>query len=103
MNLSQDPNFNWGGYVTWNSIRYNNTSRFSSCILLNILSKIKVPQTLILCDKRADKEKNCGLLQLRETVNPALLYTNYFYTVILSDNDYILLHNTVKWYYSTFS
>ena len=23
MDLSQDPNFNWGGYVTWNSMQYN--------------------------------------------------------------------------------
>lgn len=25
IDLDQDPNFNWGGYVTWNSIRYNAT------------------------------------------------------------------------------
>lgn len=38
----------------------------------NILSKIKIPLTLILC-------KNCSLVQLQETVNPELLFRNYFY------------------------
>lgn len=38
----------------------------------NYLSKIKVPQTLVLCSK-------CNLLQLKETVNSDLLYKEYFY------------------------
>jgi hypothetical protein len=42
----------------------------------NILSNIKVKQTLVLCDK---KNNGCGLLQLKETVNPDLLYRQYFY------------------------
>ncbi len=36
------------------------------------MSKIKIPMTLMLCE-------GCGLCQLKETVKPALLYTNYFY------------------------
>jgi len=42
------------------------------------LSKIKVPHTLILCEE-------CSLLQLKETVNPDLLYKNYFYRSAISD------------------
>lgn len=42
----------------------------------NYLSEIKVKQTLVLCDK---KNGGCGLLQMRETVNPDLLYRQYFY------------------------
>src|SRR5438128_12600468 len=38
----------------------------------NPKSKIKIPMTLLLCRK-------CGLAQLQETVNPALLYESYFY------------------------
>ena len=44
----------------------------------NVLSKIKVPQTLVLC-------RSCDLLQLKETVNPDLLYTNYFYRTSIND------------------
>ncbi len=40
------------------------------------ISKIKVPLTLVLCDRKAG---GCGLLQLKETTNPDLLYRNYFY------------------------
>tara|TARA_Y100001968_G_C19388476_1_gene734216 strand:- start:104 stop:1360 length:1257 start_codon:yes stop_codon:yes gene_type:complete len=42
------------------------------------LSKIKIPHTLILCE-------NCNLLQLRETVNPDILYKKYFYRSSVSD------------------
>jgi len=42
----------------------------------NYLSEIKVKQTLLLCDKEND---GCGLLQMKETVNPDLLYSQYFY------------------------
>lgn len=38
----------------------------------NPKAKIKIPMTLLLCRK-------CGLVQLKETVNPDLLYENYFY------------------------
>lgn len=50
----------------------------------NKLSKLMVSQTLVLCDK----EKNingCGLLQLKETVKPDLLYKNYFYRSAIND------------------
>ena len=50
----------------------------------NELSKIKVPMTLVLCDKNKNPG-GCGLLQMRETVNPDLLYTNYFYRTAISD------------------
>ena len=42
------------------------------------LSKVKIPLTLILCEK-------CNLLQLRETVEPDVLYKNYFYRSSVSD------------------
>jgi hypothetical protein len=44
----------------------------------NKLSEIKIPLTLLIC---ADSSQgaSCGLVQLRETTDPALLYTNYFY------------------------
>lgn len=38
----------------------------------NPLSTLKIPLTLMLC-------KNCGLVQLKETVKPDLLFKNYFY------------------------
>jgi hypothetical protein len=44
----------------------------------NPLANIKVPQTLVLCE-------NCTLLQLKETVNPDLLYKQYFYRSAVSD------------------
>ena len=40
----------------------------------NNLSEIKVPLTLCICDN-----KECSLVQLRETTNPDLLYKDYFY------------------------
>src|SRR3989344_5918195 len=50
----------------------------------NELSKIKVPLTVMLCDKSKNPE-GCGLVQLKETVNPDLLYTNYFYRTAVND------------------
>ncbi len=47
-------------------------STFVETNLNNPKSKIKIPMTLLLC-------KKCGLVQLLETVNPDLLYSNYFY------------------------
>lgn len=38
----------------------------------NPKSKIKIPMTLLLC-------QSCGLVQLRETVQPDFLYESYFY------------------------
>jgi 2-polyprenyl-3-methyl-5-hydroxy-6-metoxy-1,4-benzoquinol methylase len=38
----------------------------------NPKAKIKIPMTLLLCH-------NCGLAQLRETVEPDFLYENYYY------------------------
>ncbi|MDO8460652.1 MAG: class I SAM-dependent methyltransferase, partial [Nanoarchaeota archaeon] len=48
----------------------------------NELSQIKVPLTVVLCDKN---KNGCGLVQLKETVNPNLLYTNYFYRTSVND------------------
>jgi hypothetical protein len=42
------------------------------------MAKIKVPLTLLLC-------KICGLVQLKETVNPELLYHDYFYRTNVND------------------
>ena len=44
----------------------------------NMMSEIKIPLTLILC-------KNCGLVQLKETVRSDLLYQNYFYRTSIND------------------
>lgn len=44
----------------------------------NPLAAIKIPMTVMLCD--SDNQSNgCGLVQLRETTDPQLLYTDYFY------------------------
>ena len=55
-------------YLSPNFVKNNDTP----------LSNIKVPHTLFLCD-------DCGLLQLRETVKPDLLYKQYFYRSSTSD------------------
>ena len=46
----------------------------------NPISQVKIPLTLMLC-----KDKNCGLVQLKETVRPDLLYKNYFYRTAIND------------------
>ena len=46
----------------------------------NPMSQVKIPLTLMLC-----KDKNCGLIQLKETVRPDLLYKNYFYRTAIND------------------
>jgi len=46
----------------------------------NQMSKIKIPLTLMLC-----QNSNCGLIQLKETVQPDLLYQNYFYRTAIND------------------
>jgi len=49
----------------------------------NPLSKIQIPMTLLLCDKKINPQ-GCGLLQLKESVNPNLLYKNYFYRTAIN-------------------
>ena len=46
----------------------------------NPMSQVRIPLTLMLC-----KNKNCGLVQLKETVRPDLLYKNYFYRTAIND------------------
>ena len=61
----------------------------------NELSDIKVSQTLVLCDKNKNSD-NCGLLQLKETVKPDLLYKQYFYRSAVSDTMRRDLHDVVE-------
>lgn len=44
----------------------------------NPKAKLKIPMTVMLC-------RRCGLAQLKETVNPDLLYENYFYRSSVSN------------------
>jgi hypothetical protein len=44
----------------------------------NPLSSVKIPLTLLLCESNTES-RGCGLVQLRETTDPKLLYTEYFY------------------------
>jgi hypothetical protein len=46
--------------------------------LNNPLAEIKIPMTVVLCDS-GDGHDGCGLVQLKETTDPDLLYTDYFY------------------------
>lgn len=48
----------------------------------NELSKIKVPLTVLLCE---EQKGGCGLVQLKETVNPDVLYRDYFYRSGVND------------------
>jgi len=48
------------------------------------IAKIKVPLTLVLCDKRKNNS-GCGMLQLKEEVQPDLMYRQYFYRSSTSD------------------
>ena len=48
------------------------------------LAKLRVPLTMTLCD-RAKNPQGCGLLQLREEVDPDLLYRRYFYRSATSE------------------
>lgn len=54
----------------------------------NPKAKIKIPMTLVLC-------ANCGLAQLKETVEPELLYENYFYRSNVSNTMNRDLRNVV--------
>ncbi len=44
----------------------------------NDSAKIKIPLTVVLCDKSKDPSA-CGLVQLRETAERDLMYRSYFY------------------------
>ena len=50
----------------------------SAFVKKNKRNNIKIPMTPMLCN-------NCGLVQLQETVNPDLLYKEYFYRSNVSD------------------
>jgi hypothetical protein len=50
----------------------------------NEMAKMLIPQTLVLCD-REKNQTGCGLLQLKETVEPDYLYREYFYRSGISD------------------
>ena len=58
----------------------------------NPMSQVKIPLTLMLC-----KNKNCGLIQLKETVKPDLLYKNYFYRTAVNDTMRRDLHDVVNY------
>lgn len=55
------------------------------------ISKIKVPLTLTLCDKTKNPV-GCGLLQLKEEVDPDLMYRQYFYRSATSE----MMRNDLK-------
>lgn len=59
------------------------------------IAKIKVPMTLTLCDK-SKNAKNCGHLQMREEVNPDLLYRQYFYRSATNDMMRADLKNVIE-------
>ncbi len=61
----------------------------------NELSDIKVPLTLTLCGHKKNPS-GCGLLQLKETVDPDLLYRDYFYRSAVSDTMRKDLDNVVR-------
>lgn len=63
-------------------------STFVKTNVNNPKSKIKIPMTLMLCGK-------CGSAQLEETVNPDLLYANYFYRSNISNTMNRDLRNVV--------
>jgi NDP-4-keto-2,6-dideoxyhexose 3-C-methyltransferase len=48
------------------------------------LARLRVPLTMTLCD-RSKNPQACGLLQLREQVEPDLLYRRYFYRSATSE------------------
>jgi len=50
----------------------------------NPLSLIKVPLTVVICDRGKNPE-GCGLVQLRETTDHDLLYKDYFYRSSTND------------------
>ena len=46
----------------------------------NKLADIKIPMSMVICSN-----KDCSLVQLKETTNPELLYTDYFYRSSAND------------------
>ena len=46
----------------------------------NKLANIKIPMTMVIC-----LNNDCSLVQLKETTNPELLYTDYFYRSSTND------------------
>src|SRR3990167_3354295 len=60
----------------------------ASTFVKNNKPTTKIPMTPMLCQK-------CGLVQLKETVNPELLYKNYFYRSNVSDTMKLDLQNVV--------
>ena len=46
----------------------------------NKLANIKIPMTMVIC-----LNNDCSLVQLKETTNPELLYTDYFYRSSAND------------------
>ncbi len=50
----------------------------------NRLADIKVPLTVVVCD-RAENKDACGLVQLKETTDHELLYKDYFYRSSTND------------------
>ena len=60
----------------------------------NNLKKIKSTLNLLLCIQDGNLS-NCGHLQLREIINPNLLYENYFYRSATSDTMRKNLQNVV--------
>ncbi len=59
------------------------------------LATLRVPLTLTLCDK-AKNPGGCGLLQLREEVEPDLLYRRYFYRSATADTMRAALADVVR-------
>lgn len=58
------------------------------------LARIRVPLTMTLCD-RSKNPDGCGLLQLREQVEPDLLYRRYFYRSATSETMQKDLHEVI--------
>jgi len=67
-NLTEVLNFG-EQYLASSFVESNDTSE---------LGKIRMPLTVVLCD-RGNNPKGCSLLQLKETVNRDLMYQKYFY------------------------
>ncbi len=60
----------------------------------NPLANIKVPLTVLICDK-SKNIASCGLVQLKETTSHDLLYKDYFYRSATNDTMKRDLHNVV--------
>src|SRR3989338_5170999 len=49
----------------------------------NVIDEEKIPLELVLCDK---KSGGCGLLQLKHTTNPDVMYKQYWYISGINKN-----------------